>query len=151
MAATADFVKRQPSRRIMMRFGDGTPISKPTPAPSTPSGSVAPVRQRAWIDAPVREAAVVYINDRRAGAVWAPPYELDVTGLLVSGPNRLRIVVGNTAINHMAGRALPSYRLLNLRYGERFTPQDMTDLRPLPSGLLAYVSFTTPQSGDSER
>ena len=101
------------------------------------------MRQRAWIDSPVREAAVVYINDKRAGAVWAPPYDLDVTSLLVPGVNRFRIVVGNTAINHMAGRPLPSYRLLNLRYGERFTPQDMSDLQPLPSGLLGPIRLST--------
>jgi hypothetical protein len=101
------------------------------------------VRQRAWIDSPVREAAVVYINDKRAGAVWAPPYELDVTALLVPGVNRIRVVAGNTAINHMAGRPLPSYRLLNLRYGERFTPQDMSNLQPLPSGLLGPVTLST--------
>ena len=84
---------------------------------------------------PVREAAVVYVNDKRAGAVWAPPYAVDVTAFLTPGDNRIRIVVGNTTINHMAGRPLPSYRLLNLRYGERFTPQDMKDLQPLPSGI----------------
>ena len=76
------------------------------------------------------------------GAVWAPPYQLDVTSLLVPGVNRLRVVVGNTAINHMAGRPLPSYRLLNLRHGERFTPQDMSNLQPLPSGLLQPVTLS---------
>ncbi len=94
---------------------------------------------QAWLDAPVRDAAVVYINDRRAGSVWLPPYTLDVTGSLHSGANRIKIVVGNTAINHMAGRRLPDYRLLNLRYGERFTPQDMDKVQPVPSGLLGPI------------
>ena len=40
------------------------------------------------------------------------------------------------------GRPLPSYRLLNLRYGERFTPQDMKDLQPLPSGILGPVRWS---------
>jgi hypothetical protein len=139
---TEAFVKRRPGRRITMDFGDGTAIDKPTPAPNTPSATAAPVRQRAWIDSPVREAAVVYINDKRAGAVWAPPYDLDVTSLLTAGVNRIKVVVGNTAINHMAGRPLPSYRLLNLRHGERFTPQDMSNLQPLPSGLLQPVTLS---------
>jgi hypothetical protein len=94
---------------------------------------------QAWLEAPIREAAVVYINDRRAGSVWCPPYSLDVTKLLQSGENRIRILVANTAINHMAGRSLPDYRLLNLRYGERFQPQDMDKVKPITSGLLGQV------------
>ena len=94
---------------------------------------------RALLEGPVREAAVVTVNGRRAGAVWCPPYSVDVTELLKSGENTLRIQVGNTAINHMAGRALPDYRLLNLRYGERFQPQDMDKVQPVPSGLLGPI------------
>jgi hypothetical protein len=139
---TDAFARRRPGRRITLGFGDGTPVDKPASTINAPSSTAAPVRQRAWIDSPVREAAVVYINDKRAGAVWAPPYELDVTALLVPGVNRIRVVAGNTAINHMAGRPLPSYRLLNLRYGERFTPQDMSNLQPLPSGLLGPVTLS---------
>jgi alpha-L-rhamnosidase len=129
----------QPGRRLTLDFGVGTPVSPPATDVTTPSSTAAPVRQRAWIESPVREAAVVYVNDKRAGAVWAPPYAVDVTPFLTPGENRLRVVVGNTAINHLAGRPLPSYRLLNLRHGERFTPQDMKDLQPLPSGILGPV------------
>lgn len=114
---------------VRLSFGDGKPL--PGQKPNS--------RMQAWLDAPVREAAVVYVNGRRAGSVWCPPYSVDVSGMLVRGKNRLRIVVGNLAINHMAGRALPDYRLLNLRYGTRFEPQDMKDLRPLPSGLLGPI------------
>ncbi|QQS49345.1 MAG: glycoside hydrolase [Acidobacteriota bacterium] len=94
---------------------------------------------RAWLDAPVRDAAVIFVNGRRAGSVWCPPYAIDITKLLVAGENQIRIEVGNTAINHLAGHSLPDYRLLNLRYGERFKPQDMENLEPLPSGLLGPV------------
>jgi hypothetical protein len=133
-----------PTRRSAAAAGvTGTPVNVPTAGPSTPSATAAPVRQRAWIESPVREAAVVYVNDKRVGAVWAPPYAVDVTAFLTPGENRLRVVVGNTAINHMAGRPLPSYRLLNLRYGERFTPQDMKDLQPLPSGILGPVRLVS--------
>ena len=96
-------------------------------------------RLQALLEAPVRDAAVVYVNDRRAGSVWCPPFSLDVTGLLKPGQNRIRILVGNTAINYMSGHALPNYRLLNLKYGERFQPQDMNNLQPLPSGLLGAI------------
>jgi hypothetical protein len=94
---------------------------------------------QAWFEGPVREAAVVYVNGRRAGSIWCPPYSMEVTGLLERGDNRIRIQVANTAVNHMAGGSLPDYRLLNQRYGKRFDPQDMDKIRPIDSGLLGSV------------
>ena len=94
---------------------------------------------QAWFDAPVREAAVVYVNDQRAGSVWCPPYVVDVTRYLRSGDNKIRIVVANTALNYMAGRKLPDYRLLNMRYGERFQAQDMDKVQAIPSGLFGPI------------
>ena len=38
-----------------------------------------------------------------------------------------------------AGRYLPDYRLLNLRYGTRFEPQDMDKVRPVPAGLTGPI------------
>ena len=113
---------------LVLDFGEGKPVAKPDPMPA--------FNMRAYLEGPVREAAEVYVNGRRAGVVWHPPYSVDVTSLLKAGKNELRIVVGNTAINSLAGRALPDYRLLNDRYGERFIPQGMDNLQPLPSGLL---------------
>ena len=103
---------------------------------------------RTWLDAPIRDAAVVTINGQRAGSVWCPPFRLDVTASSAPGRNTVSIRVGNTAMNHMAGRPLPDYRLLNLRYGERFQPQGMELIRPLPSGLVGPVSLdvTPPRS-----
>jgi hypothetical protein len=96
---------------------------------------------RALLESPVRECAVVFVNGQRAGSVWHPPYEVDVTKFLRAGKNQIRLVVANLAINEMAGRALPDYRLLNLRYGERFVPQGYKDLHPLPSGILGSVTL----------
>jgi hypothetical protein len=111
-------------------------------------GAAAPVQQRrngmrAWLDGPVREAAVVYVNGQRGGAVWRPPYVLDITRLARAGENELRIEVANLAINKLAGQSPPDYRLLNLRYGERFQPQDMQNLEPLPSGLLGPIRLVS--------
>jgi hypothetical protein len=99
---------------------------------------------RTWLDAPIREAAVVTVNGQRAGSVWCPPYRLDISAFVRPGKNTLSIRVGNTALNHMAGRPLPDYRLLILRYGDRFQPQGMELVKPLPSGLLGPVRFVTP-------
>ena len=105
-----------------------------------PGREIEPVdkhlRFLAGIESPVREACQVFVDDRLAGSIWRPPYKLELKDL-TSGAHRLRIEVYNTAINELAGRALPDYRLLNSRYGQRFVPQDMDKLESLPSGLLA--------------
>jgi len=59
----------------------------------------------------------------------------------------LRIVVGNTAINALAGQPLPDYRLLRDRFGLEFEPQDMRNLRPLPSGVLGPVTLVESSPG----
>ena len=94
---------------------------------------------QAWLEAPVREAALVYVNGNRAGSVWCPPYSVDITGLLKPGANAIRIETGNLAINHMAGRPLPDYRLLHQRYGVRFAPQDLDRIKPVTAGLLGPI------------
>jgi hypothetical protein len=116
---------------VYLDFGKGTPI---TPI-------VMRNGMRAWLDAPIRDAAVVYINDKRIGSVWCAPYTIAVGEALRPGPNKIRIEVANTAMNYMAGHSLPDYRLLNLRYGERFQPQDMDKIQALPSGLLGPIKL----------
>jgi hypothetical protein len=98
---------------------------------------------RALLESPVHEAALVYVNDQLAGSVWRPPYEVSVTKLLRAGQNNIGVVVGNLAINELAGQTMPDYRLLNLRYGVRFEPQDMNNLKPLPAGLLGPIRLVT--------
>jgi hypothetical protein len=116
---------------VMLDFGQGTPIALPDPLPT--------FNMQAYLEGPVRDAAEVYVNGKDAGVVWHPPYSIDITGWLKPGKNELKIVVGNTAINALAGQALPDYRLLNDRYGERFVPQGMDHLQPLPSGILGEL------------
>jgi hypothetical protein len=106
---------------------------KPLPAVPLKAG------MQAWLDAPVREVAIVHLNGERIGSVWSPPYRLDVTRGLKPGVNRLRIEVANLALNAMAARPLPSYKLLNLRYGVRFEAQDMDKVQPVDAGLLGQI------------
>ncbi|HEV8146685.1 MAG TPA: hypothetical protein VGP79_09900, partial [Bryobacteraceae bacterium] len=126
-------ITRDPGARRALSFGEGTPVEPER----RPNG------MRALLESPVREAAQVYINGQFAGSVWHPPYEVDVSKFLRVGENQIRIVVANTAINALAGQSLPDYKLLNLRYTERFTPQDMKDLKPLPSGILGPVKLVS--------
>ena len=114
---------------LFLNFGEGTPVT----AQERRSGS----GMRAMLEGPVRESAVVYVNGKPAGSVWRPPYEVDVSGLLHAGENTIRVVVANLAINKMAKGPLWDYKALNAKYGERFQDQDMANLQPLPSGLLA--------------
>ncbi len=123
----------------LLDFGKGTPVQHTTlKLPGT----------RTWFDAPLRDAAVVYVNGKRAGSVWHPPFVLDIGPFLHAGLNELKIVVANTAINELAGRAPKDYRLLWMRYGKRFAPQDMDHLEPLPSGILGPLRLV-PVSEDS--
>jgi hypothetical protein len=86
---------------------------------------------------PIREAAAVFVNERRAGVVWAPPYRLDITEYLRDGSNDLAIEVYNTAINLLAEKGrLPDVNAVTERYGQRFRLQDMDVMEPLPSGML---------------
>jgi hypothetical protein len=118
--------------KAMLDFGPGEKVDPPTgKAPG----------MRALLESPVRECALVYVNGQLAGSVWHPPYEVDISRRLQPGTNRLRIEVANLAINEMAGRALPDYRLLNLRYGKRFEPQGFENLHPLPAGIIGPITL----------
>jgi hypothetical protein len=121
----------QSSTSLRLDFGAGKPI----PSQALRAG------MQAWFEGPVREAAVVYVNGQRAGSVWCPPYSVEIKDLLRPGVNKLRVLVSNTAVNYMAGHSLPDYRLLNLRYGERFQPQDMDKIQPVTSGLLGPIQL----------
>ena len=117
----------------MLDFGEGRALEVNDRGPG----------MRTWLDAPIRDAAVIAVNGQRAGSVWSPPYRLDISAFVRPGKNTVSIRVGNTALNHMAGRPLPDYRLLILRYGDRFQPQGMELIRPLPSGLVGPVRLVT--------
>ena len=125
--------------KLFLDFGPGIPVAEKPQSDG----------MRAWMDSPIREAALVYVNGELAGSVWHPPYRLDVTKYLRPGRNHLKLVVANLALNALAGRSAPDYRLLNSRYGERFTPQPgMQNVRPLPAGVLGPVELLalTPKS-----
>jgi hypothetical protein len=126
ITVTPAFMEKQ---AVYLHFGEGIPL-KPQPLRSG---------MQSWFEGPIREAAVIYVNDKRVGSIWCPPYLIEIKRFLRAGENRIRVEVANTAMNHMAGRSLPDYRLLNLRYGERFQPQDMDKVQALPSGLLGPI------------
>jgi hypothetical protein len=93
------------------------------------------------LEGPVREAAVLYLNDERIGSVWSPPYSIPVSGHLEAGENKVRIEVANLAMNYMAGIKLPNYNYAGVtqRFGNRFQPQHLDLVQVLPSGLLGPI------------
>jgi hypothetical protein len=121
-------------QRVFLNFGEGTVVD-PASERRAPSG------MRAWLESPVREAALVFVNGKAAGAVWKAPFEVEVTGLLKAGENAIRVVVANLALNVLAKGPLPDYKELTARYGEKFQAQDMQSVRSLPSGMLGPVTL----------
>jgi hypothetical protein len=114
-----------------LEIDGGLPLEKPA-ATKGPG-------MRAWFDPPVREAAVVFVNGRRVGALWHPPYRLDLAGFLKQGENTIMIRVFNTAINAWAGQAARDYQPLIEKFGDRFQMQDLDQVKPVPSGLIGTV------------
>jgi hypothetical protein len=92
-----------------------------------------------YYEPPIREAAIVFINGKRAGSLWHPPYRLDVTPSLRAGQNRIEIHVYNTALNAWAALPPHYYKPLIAMYGDRFQMQDLDKVQPISSGLLGPV------------
>jgi hypothetical protein len=120
--------------RVYLDFGE----ARPTEREPLPGGTLRGNSFAALVAPPIREAATVFLNGRRAGSLWAPPYRIDITGLLRDGANEIRVDVYNTAINRLAeGGHLPDMAALVQRYGLRTRLQDLDGLQPLPSGILS--------------
>jgi hypothetical protein len=124
---------RAEGARVFLDFGNATPIDREP----LPDGTMRGNSFAALVAPPIREAATVFVNGRRAGTIWAPPYRVDLTAWLRAGPNDIRIDVYNTAINQLAGGGrLPNVDAVAERYGQRFRLQDLDMLQPIPSGIL---------------
>ena len=118
---------------ILLDFGPGTAITdKRRP---NASGTLA------LLDAPIREAAIVFINGQKVGSLWHPPYRIDISRYVHSGGNKVEVHVYNTAINLLAGQPPRDYTALRAKYGHRFDPQDMNNCEPIPSGLLGTIQL----------
>ena len=91
----------------------------------------------------VRETAELGLNGKTAGVAWMRPYRFDVTHLIQTGSNRVRIDVTNLLINRVLGQGPIDYSAVYERYGQRFPPgEEWQKVRdPFPSGLLGPVGF----------
>jgi hypothetical protein len=133
---------------------------RPLPgAPNAPTGDLPPTlgpdglpdprvtgaqpRNFGYYDAPIREAALVTINGQPAGALWHPPYRLDISKLLKPGANHIEIHVYNTALNAWAALPPHDFAPLTAKYGDKFQMQDLNKVQPISSGLLGQIHLTT--------
>ncbi len=148
---------------VFLEVEGGKPLAMPTPRSPRPNApdprdptqrpAGAPLPNplvtgtgpgiHAYFDPPIHEAALVVINGKSAGALWHPPYRLDVSKLLKPGVNHIEIDVYNTALN--AWSALPphDYKPLIAKYGDRFQMQDLNLVAPVSSGLLGPIHLVT--------
>jgi hypothetical protein len=53
----------------------------------------------------VRFVAEVYVNGQSQGILWKPPFQIDITGAVKAGTNRLVVEVANTWSNRLVGDA----------------------------------------------
>ncbi len=149
VAYTRDFtLDYAPKGKTFLAIEGGTPTD-PNPPITQQAEKAEGIRNplvtrpgpamRAWYDPPIREAAIVYINGQRAGSLWHPPYQLDVSKFLKSGQNHVEIRVYNTAINAWAALPPHDYKLLIAKYGDRFQMQDLDKVQSQPSGILGAI------------
>lgn len=130
-------------QRVWLDFGDTKPIERePTTTGTLRGNSFA-----ALIAPPIREAAVVVVNGKEVGSLFAPPYRIDVTDAIIAGDNRIEIRVYNTSINLLAkGGLLPDMPAVYDKYGQRAVLQDLDVILPLASGLFAQPTLVAAQA-----
>ncbi len=98
------------------------------------------------LDPPVREVAVITVNGTRAGALWSPPYTLDITSLLKAGDNDIKIDVGNTAINYASANGMPDFTQAIRQFGNRATPPNLRGTALVSSGLFGPIQLIPAQA-----
>ena len=98
-------------------------------------------QRRAWLSLPnVKDIAHVWINGKDCGIAWTAPYEVEITGALQKGKNKIEIEVVNTWHNALRGmdqgKAPYDGIWTNAKY--RTKGEEL-----LPAGLLAQPEIKT--------
>ena len=84
--------------------------------------------------------AEVYLNDKKVGIVWTPPYRVDITRSLTDGANKLEIHVSNTWRNLIAGDLLKPLDQ-RIAWLPLYSKDWNMDLPLVESGLLGPVQI----------
>jgi hypothetical protein len=148
-------LERVPSGAVVLSIEGGRPVANPRAAPvpehalNAKDGLPDPLvtrsgpGMRAWFDPPIRAAALLYVNGQPAGALWHPPYRLDVTKYMHAGDNLIELHVYNTLMNAWSAQPPHDYGPLKAKYGDRFQMQGLQDVIPVSSGLLGTVQLVS--------
>jgi len=88
----------------------------------------------------VFEVTTVFLNGKRAGDLWMPPYSLEISALCRKGKNLVEIDVKNLLVNKVLGMEDPDFSEVERTYGRRFPePKEKKQLGPKASGILGPV------------
>lgn len=87
----------------------------------------------------VREVADVWLNGRKLGSVWTPPFRLDATAAVRPDRNRLIVKVSNLWVNRLIGDAQPGAS----HYSFTTIPTYRADAPLRSSGLLGPITFAS--------
>jgi len=91
----------------------------------------------------LHEVAEVRVNGARIGAVWCPPYQIEIGDALKEGSNAISIKVGNLLLNGFLAAPDQDLKALRAVYGNRFqTPEEKQLVKtPVPSGITGRVKL----------
>jgi hypothetical protein len=95
----------------------------------------------------VRDVAEIYINGKSAGILWKKPYQADISQLIKSGENDLKIEIVNLWVNRLTGDMLSDpkdrYCKTNMSYMKsEVWPGGDEPFRLQTAGLLGPVTIT---------
>ena len=96
---------------------------------------------RAWLSMPnVKDIAHVWVNGQDCGIAWTAPYEVEISGALKKGKNKIEIEVVNTWHNALRGmdQGKPPYDGIWTNAKYRTQGDNL-----LPAGLLGPIELKT--------
>lgn len=84
----------------------------------------------------VKDVATVFVNGKQCGTSWIAPFVIDITSVVKTGKNELKVVVVNTWANALLGNDLGTPPFDGIWTNGKYRRADKT---PLPAGLLSPI------------
>lgn len=130
-------------RRVVLEFDVPRPIEPHRRDPGRRNTGYA-----TFLDAPIKDAAEVYLNGTRIAAIFSPPYRVDLTEAIRWGENVLEVKVYNRLINAIAAGSRYDFSEVHRTYGKRFDViQDFDNVTAEPAGLEGAVRLVVHEAG----
>jgi len=95
----------------------------------------------------LRDVAEIFINGKSAGILWKKPYQADISQLVKSGENELKIEVVNLWVNRMTGDMLSEPKDRYCKTNQSFMTKEVwpggdEPFRLQTAGLLGPVTIS---------